>query len=104
MFGKIVEYFLNKPTRLIELGWVVFYMGGGLILTGLLGRVVTTATTVLGSHVHAVAEKTLTDIYPTLPTWWIPETLGSGLFALVIVIFGAWLILVGKKFNCFMEC
>jgi len=30
MFEKIVEYFLNKPTRLIELGGGVSFLGGHL--------------------------------------------------------------------------
>ena len=103
MYEKIVEYFLSKPARLIELGGFVSSIGTVLILAGLLGRIGTTAITTLGSHGNAVAEKTLAEIYPTLPTWWIPETLGGGLLAMVIFVIGAWIILVGKKFKRFME-
>jgi hypothetical protein len=106
VYEKIVEYFLNKPARLIELGGFVSSIGIVLISAGLLGRIGiigTTAITTLGSHGNAVAEKTLAEIYPTLPTWWIPETLGGGLLAIVIFVLGAWIILVGKKFKRFME-
>lgn len=103
MLERIEDYFLTEPERLVGLGSALFYLGGGLILSGLAGNVATSAANgigAIGGHVGAV--KTLADIYPSFPTWWVPESIIGAVPALFIIAIGFWLNQTGKRICRFM--
>jgi len=102
MLERIEDYFLTEPERLVGLGSALFYLGGWLILCGLVGRVASAVNGIGALGGHAGAVKTLADIYPSLPTWWVPESIIGAVPALFIIAIGFWLNQTGKRICRFM--
>jgi hypothetical protein len=103
MLERLENFFLTHPERLIGLGSAFAFMGMWLILFGLVGNIATSAINGLGIiGGHAGATKTLADIYPSLPTWWVPETIVGALPAMVLMSIGIWSNLEGKRIRRFM--
>ena len=89
MFIRIEEYFLSEPDRLIRLGSSLTFAGGMLIVFALLGNVATGSIGVLGGlGGHTITVVRLADIYPSLPTWWIPESVIGAIPAILMVLVG----------------
>ena len=86
MFEKIISWFLNNPVRMISWGYALVQFAIFLLCSGLLGRVATSMSNMADSIIHATTPvKMLSEIYPSLPVWWVPET-GVGVL-LTISIF-----------------
>lgn len=97
MLALLEDYFLTKPKRLIQFGRALVVLGGWLIIFGLCGHVATSAVNEIGNisgHVGAV--KVLADIYPSIPTWWVPESILGALPAIVVAVMGLWINQAGK--------
>lgn len=104
MVERVVDYFLTKPRRLMDIGYLLVMVGAGVILAGLIGHFATAATGVfarLGGH--AGQATTLTELYPTLPTWWVPESILGGMPALLLSALGIWLNHTGRRLLRFMR-
>lgn len=104
MYEALLNYFLNPPTRLINTGKGLFFSGAGLVIVGLIFRVGPIA---INGVAHLTGKATeplmLADLYPTIPTWWVPETGWGYTFAAILICTGISTILVGRKFNSFFR-
>ena len=89
LLNAIQDYFYGKPGRLTAVGRTVTITGAALLVAAAWGSFVTGAINKLPTlSGQQAGTKTLADIYPTLPLWWIPES-GFGTFtALILVISG----------------
>lgn len=99
MFENILLYFYTEPGRVKNLGRFFALLGGTLFLFSALGYFVTAANnlpTILG---HSQPAKTLADVYPSLPLWWIPESLPGLIFSVLIVVIGFFLHNFGKNLD-----
>lgn len=103
MFELIQLYFLTEPSRLLVLGRGLFKAGAVLILVGLFGNIVTSApATLLNMTGQVAASRTLAQVYPSLPVWWIPETVVGYFFASMLMAAGLYFVLVGKRLRKFL--
>lgn len=98
MLEDIWAWFYCKPRRLYLLGKTILLLGFGQFMFGALGLVA-----VAGSHIpwltmSASSSKTLSEIYPTLPTWWIPESAFSFIMAAALAGIGFLIAMDGKKY------
>jgi len=100
MLEKIMDFFLANPRRMSALGEFLISLSTWLGTAGLLGAVVTTA---LGA-MHSLAPKvqhpsaqSLADIYPALPTGWVPESALGVFITLAIFVLGFWLKQTGRQ-------
>lgn len=99
MLNEITAWFLNPPRRLITTGRGLSSCGMILLVIGLAGQVALRAGSIAQSMAKLQTSTKLSEIYPTLPTWFVPEgVLGFG-FALFLVACGFWLQTVGKKYS-----
>ena len=104
MLERLEDYFLTQPERLVRLGSVLASLGAGLILIALYGQVATSAVNTIGNiGGHAGTAKTLADIYPSIPTWWVPESIVGTLPAIFFTSTGLWLNLTGKRIRRFLD-
>ncbi|MFT3848534.1 MAG: hypothetical protein QM739_07575 [Propionivibrio sp.] len=99
MIETMFDFFLSRPTRLIAMGSVLIRAGAFLFIAGLAGRVATVSVQSLRSLIsHASQPLSLSDLYPALPTSWVPETeLGYG-GAILIVLVGLAMRSFGKEY------
>ena len=84
MYEMLIEFYIARPGRLSALGRALFQVSAMILLVGACGHVAITATSAI--RVMAVYEPTNTSLamlYPSLPTWWVPESL-LGYFACVL--------------------
>jgi hypothetical protein len=98
MLDLLPEFFLTEPKRLLSLGRAMARTGWFILLVGAIGHAATSAT----AAVHSIAKQTglattLADIYPSLPTWWVPESIVGCLPALMLLALGFWLGSLGKQ-------
>ena len=100
MLEKIMDFFLANPRRMSALGEMLISLSTWLGTAGLLGAVVTTALGAMHSlapQVQHPSAQSLADIYPALPTGWIPESAVGVFITLAIFILGLWLKQTGRQ-------
>ncbi|MCY1206183.1 hypothetical protein D9M68_209940 [compost metagenome] len=97
MLDRCIEYFMNEPRRLMNVGRAILNCSGFLVVAGLCGALATTATSVVvGMASKARPAVDLADVFPNLPVWWVPETVVGYGFALCCGLIGVWLIQAGR--------
>jgi hypothetical protein len=86
---RALAYFWEEPARLLNLAKTVFAIGALDLLTGAMGHVAVVAD-VAGQHLfpHPAGDRTLAEIYPSLVTWWVPETIVGCIPGIVLVAVG----------------
>lgn len=100
MWERLECYFLSEPERLIELGRFLFGFGTSIVLCGLWGKVATISPIgLIHTPSTPVAAKTLAEILPNIPTWWIPESFEGFIPAVCFVIAGILCVLDGKRYK-----
>lgn len=87
----------DHPSLFKYAGQALFSVGGFLVVAGVIGRAALAALGVARARAKLPPAESLSAIYPTLPTWWVPESLIGFLFALAVAIAGAWLALTAKR-------
>lgn len=102
MLERIGDYFLERPSRLIVLGRILCELGAFLVLAGLIGLVITSAPSFVRLGGAPGPIQTLADIFPSFPTWWIPETLLGGMTAIFLFCLGLWLNVTGRRFRRYL--
>ncbi len=91
----------DHPERLVIAGEVVMYSAQALLLAGLAGKVATTAVSavrLLGAKA-AESTKPLAELYPELPTWWVPESGAAFVACAVLMAAGLWMRHVGRRYQ-----
>ena len=104
MYEALIDYFLNKPTRLASLGRALFGSFSTLIIVGLYGRLATAGVSmILGLDNSKVAYRTLGDVYPSLPTWFVPETAFGFTLCTLVTVIGVYVSFAGRKLERFLH-
>ena len=104
MYEALIDYFLNKPTRLASLGLALFGAFSTLIIVGLYGRLATVGVSMmLGLGISKVADRALADVYPSFPTWFVPETAFGFTFCTVVAVVGVYMNFAGRKLERFLH-
>lgn len=104
MLEKILDAFLENPKRLVALGEFLITLGYWLGIAGLVGKVATTAVGAISSMANRSASAgTLADIYPSLPTAWVPESVIGFVLTALILSLGLWLKHTGKQFERYLR-
>ncbi|MEC4718277.1 hypothetical protein RY831_03895 [Noviherbaspirillum sp. CPCC 100848] len=98
MLNQVDHYFHSKPNRISGAGRTLIRVGGFLFVMGIVGKALAVFLSAFQPLVQQPkATKTLTELYPTLPLWWVPETafgfIGSGL----LVVAGFCLVIYGQR-------
>ena len=104
MYEKFLHYVLTVPGRLVGAGRLAARSGLLLLFIGLCGRVATTGVAVLSARVPGAARATaLADVYPALPTWWVPETAFGFVLCAVLIACGIAAARTGKKLQRYLN-
>ncbi|MBS4099467.1 MAG: hypothetical protein KGZ83_21905 [Sulfuricella sp.] len=98
MLDHLMDWACSKPRNFVETGKTLAIAGCALLLLGAWGQLATGATAViLGRAHHSPPPQTLAELYPTLPTGLIPESVFGFLAAGLLVAAGVWMIITGKR-------
>lgn len=103
MYEILIEFFIARPGRLSALGRALFQASAMIVLVGVCGQVAITAITATSAiramAVSAPMDMSLAMLYPSLPTWWVPESF-FGYFACVLTaVLGLTLVQMGKAID-----
>jgi len=100
MYEMLIEFFIARPGRLSALGRTLFQASAMIVLVGVCGHVAITATSAIRAMaVSAPTDTSLAMLYPSLPTWWVPESF-LGYFACVLTaVLGLTLVQMGKAID-----
>lgn len=98
MLSQIVDFFYSKPHRISQPGRIMVQIGGYLFGLGVAGK----AMALFLTAVQSLAQQpqtamSLSEIYPTLPLWWLPETPFGFIGAGLLIVTGACLAMYGKQ-------
>lgn len=92
MFEKMLGAALAHPKRLQGLSNILLSLSYWLGIAGILGFFVTTAVGAMGSLVGTHGQTiALAEIYPSLPTGWVPESTAGFVVTGLIYLLGIWL-------------
>lgn len=104
MFESLDKYFHSEPGRITYYGRMLILIGAFLLVIGALGQVATKAVNILPTLAQQPeTSKTLSDIFPTLPVWWIPESLVGGAFCIIMMALGFYIFSYGKTIDRFLK-
>ena len=104
MFESLADYFYSERGRITPYGRALVLVAAFLLVVGAIGQVATRATNILPTLAqHPETNKALADIYPTLPVWWIPESLAGGVFCITMMALGFYIFLHGKTVDRFLK-
>jgi hypothetical protein len=100
MYEMLIEFFIARPGRLSALGRALFQVSAMILMVGLCGRVAVIATSAISAMTVPVPPETsLAMLYPSLPTWWVPESF-LGYFACALTgVLGLMLVQMGKAID-----
>ena len=103
MEDRILNYFMTEPRRLVVAGRFAARLGVLLLLIGLCGRVATTGVALLLPRASSTTQATtLADVYPALPTWWVPETALGFVLCLILTAGGIAAAQTGKRLERYL--
>lgn len=98
MYEYLPEFLLSEPDRMVAIGRGMIRGGGFWLVVGAIGHFATTAMSVVQSMGHqAAVEHALAELYPSLPTWWVPESIVGCLPAALLIGAGVTLVSMGKQ-------
>ena len=98
VYEYLPEFLLSEPDLMVALGRGLTRGGGFWLIVGAIGHGATTAISVVQSMGHkAVVAHTIAELYPSLPTWWVPESIVGCLPAVLLVGAGVTLASMGKQ-------
>ncbi|MDO8456820.1 MAG: hypothetical protein Q7T07_07905 [Burkholderiaceae bacterium] len=100
---NLYEWFHEQPDRIVNIGSSFLSIGFVLLIAGLWGRVASTAAEALNHLDKQPAEVTLSNLFPNMPTWWIPESVLGCLFVLLLLVYGGILLFHGKRYKRIMS-
>lgn len=96
MIENVQDYFYSEPGRITGPGKLLVLFGCFLLVMGAIGRLATGAINTLPTLAQQNGTtKTLADIYPTLPLWWVPESMIGGASSMLAIAIGAYVFLHG---------
>ncbi|MCD6734911.1 MAG: hypothetical protein LT103_15105 [Burkholderiaceae bacterium] len=100
MYEMLIAFFVARPGRLSALGRTLFQLSTMILLVGLCGRIATTGVSAIQGMAGVMPRHpSLAALYPSLPTWWVPESsLGFVACALTAVL-GLTLVQMGKAID-----
>ncbi|GAB2812303.1 hypothetical protein GCM10027276_11490 [Comamonas piscis] len=98
MIHLFPKFLIADLRRLIALGRFLLRSGAFILLVGAIGNAATTASAVAMSiGKQAVGSRTLAELYPSLPTWWVPESILGCLPAMTLMIIGFSITSLSKR-------
>ena len=71
MTDLVLIYLLSQPRRLTLIGRALYKCASLQVVAGIVAQIVTSALRHAQPH---GTDRWLRDVWPDLPTWWIPET------------------------------
>lgn len=95
MIERVEDYFYSEPGRITGLGKLLVLSGCLLLVIGAIRRFATGVINLPTLAQPNDTTKTLADIYPTLPWWWVPESMIGGAFSALAIVIGAFVFLDG---------
>jgi hypothetical protein len=103
MCDNLIEFFLLQPSRLIAIGRAFFQLGAMVFVAGLCGRItIAAAAAIQEIGGHKTSDIALAALYPSLPTWWVPENTATYGFCIATAVAGGLLSHHGKALAKFM--
>lgn len=90
----IFNFLVGKPGRVTRLGEFVGFVGYFLSLAALFSRM---PGMVVAAFHGSTEFRTLSELYPSWPLWWVPESGASIILALLICAAALYLRSVGHK-------
>lgn len=86
MIEKLIDFFIASPGRLTGLGRALLNLGATVLLFAFCGRIATAGVSAIqGLTGGTLGDMSLAVLYPSLPTWWVPEGF-PGYFACILAI------------------
>lgn len=71
MTDLVLMFLMSQPGRLTQIGRAIYKFAAFQVVVGLVAQV---ATSALRHARPQGGSRWLSDLWPALPTWWIPET------------------------------
>lgn len=104
MLDYLLTLIAREPRRTIALGHAIARVANFVLVAGLLGKVATiVADMVRSMGRQEPAHATLADMFPGVPTWWVPESEFGFAMAVLCVVAGFALTATGRTYQRYLN-
>lgn len=97
MIEWIYAQIITHPAAVRWVGRLLFSIGGGLVILGLRAEWLISKVMRRFARANLEGPQTLAEMYPTLWTWWIPETVFGYQVAVFLLVVGLALTQLAKS-------
>lgn len=97
MIEWIYAQIIRDPVAVRWVGRLLISIGGGLVILGLRAEWLLSKVMRRFARVNLEGPQTLAEMYPTLWTWWIPETVFGYQVAVFLLVVGLALTQLAKS-------
>lgn len=97
---RLLTYLVEEPGRVTSIGRSIVLASCALLVASAIGNFATKAANIaLSIGGRSEQQKTLADVYPGLPLWWVPES-NAGVVASILGIgIGYIIVMNGRKID-----
>lgn len=104
MIKRLNCWFLGNPRRITVLGRFLAILGLALLVAGIFGAHARIAfVVIMGFNSRFPIEKSLEELFPQLPVWWIPESIPGFLGVILLLSAGIYVFFAGRKISKRLE-
>lgn len=96
MTAHASQFLLSHPHRVTAVGRVLYRFAALQVLAGVVAQILTSAMRRAQPH---GGDRWIADVWPGLPTWWIPETVLGMVGVTSIAILGLAVAYGGRRFE-----
>lgn len=97
---RIFTYLVEQPGRVTDMGRLIVRVCCGLLVAAAVGNFATKATNIaLSIGGKPEQQKTLADVYPGLPLWWVPESTIAVVASILGIGVGYIIFMSGRKID-----
>lgn len=97
---RVFIYLLEQPGRVKGIGRAMVRICSALLVAAAIGNFVTKAMGILPTLAkRPEVTKRLSEVYPSLPLWWVPESAAGVLAAILGVAAGFVVVNIGRRID-----
>lgn len=96
MIDLVLMFLLSQPHRLTLIGRALYKCAAFQVVAGIVAQIVTSAMRQTQPH---ETSRWLSDVWPHLPSWWIPETVLGMIAVTSLAAVGLAIAYEGRQFE-----
>lgn len=96
---QLFNFMVGSPGRITALGSILGHVGFAFFVSGILSRIPGIVDDLMSSE----GVKSLSQLFPYLPLWWLPESAPTIILAFLTMLAGIYVWTIGRRVDQLYE-